>query len=142
MSGEFLPQKQNAADLRQMIRHYLNPETPAPQFGWYSDVEKVEYWALVWGVAIMTITGFLLWFESLFPRLLLDVATVIHRYEAILAVLAIIVWHFYHVHWRPEVFRMNPVWLRGRISVEELRRHHPLAYQTLMHNLQKANNPS
>jgi len=132
--SELLPRKQDLADLRQMLRHYLNPNESPPQFGWYSYVEKVEYWALVWGVAVMTLTGFLLWFESLFSKLLLDIATLIHRYEAILAVLSIVVWHFYHVHWRPEVFPMSPVWLKGRIPIEELRRRHPLAYQTVMEN--------
>ena len=137
---EMFPRKQDLADLRQMIRHYLNPAEPVPQFGWYSYVEKAEYWALVWGTVVMTITGFLLWFESLSPKLLLDIATIIHRYEAILAVLAIIVWHFYHVHWRPEVFPMNPVWLTGRISIEDLRRHHPLAYQSMMEEWLKESN--
>ncbi len=90
----------------------------------------------------MTLTGFLLWFESMVPKLWLDIATVVHRYEAILAVLAIIVWHFYHVHWKPGVFPMSSVWLTGRISEEELRDHHPLAYETVMKKLGKESNES
>jgi cytochrome b subunit of formate dehydrogenase len=101
-------------DFRQTIRHYRRADVPRSEFGWFSYLEKVEYWALVWGTAIMTVTGFILWFETLSPKWLLDLATVVHRYEAILAVLAMFVWHFYHVHLAPDVFPMSPVWLSGR----------------------------
>ena len=139
---ELLPHRQDLTDLRQIMRYYLNPDQPPPQFGWYNYVEKVEYWALVWGIAVMSITGFLLWFEVQFSKLLLDIATIIHRYEAILAVLAIVVWHFYHVYWKPEIFPMNPVWLTGRISTEELRHRYPLAYHAMMEKLLKESDES
>lgn len=112
---ELVPRKQDLHDFAQMIRHYRHPgAVPKPVFGWYSYVEKAEYWALVWGTLIMGASGFALWLEEYVPKVLLDVALVVHRYEAILAVLAVIVWHFYHVHLAPEVFPMSPVWLTGR----------------------------
>ena len=129
---EMIPRRKDLDDLRQMIRVFMDVKQPLPQFGWYNYVEKAEYWALVWGTAVMSLSGLLLWFEFLAPKLLLDIATIIHRYEAILAVSAIFVWHFYHVHWKPEVFPMSPVWIKGHISEEELLHRHPLAYETIM----------
>jgi cytochrome b subunit of formate dehydrogenase len=85
-----------AASLRCLARG-LPPPAPA---GPFSYVEKFEYWSVLWGTAIMGITGTGLWFQmvaTLFvPRWVLDVAMTIHYYEAILACLAIVVWHFYH----------------------------------------------
>ncbi|MDP6777277.1 MAG: cytochrome B, partial [Candidatus Latescibacteria bacterium] len=91
---------------------------------------KAEYWALAWGSVIMTVTGFALWFENtslrLIPKWGLDVATAIHYYEAWLAVLAIVVWHFYWVIFNPKMYPMSLVWLTGRMSEEQMAEEHPL----------------
>jgi len=139
---ELLPRKKDWDDLQQMIRYFRDPHQSPPQFGWYNYVEKAEYWSLVWGVIMMGATGFALWAEWAFPKLVLDIATVVHRYEAILAVASIFIWHFYHVHWKPEVFPMNPVWLTGTITEEQLRHHHPLAYESVMRRIQKESDES
>jgi len=80
--------------------------------------EKLEYLALMWGIAVMTVTGFALWFENTmlrwFPKWFGDVATAIHFYEAILASLAILVWHFYFVIFDPVIYPMDLAWLTGR----------------------------
>jgi hypothetical protein len=72
----------------------------------------------MWGIVVMTVTGFALWFENWTLRMLPgwapDVATAIHFYEAILATLAIIVWHFYFVLLDPVVYPMDTAWLRGK----------------------------
>jgi cytochrome b subunit of formate dehydrogenase len=91
------------------------PEAPAaPKLGY---AEKMEYLALVWGLVVMTVTGFLLWFDDLLlrflPKWVSDVATVIHFYEAVLASLAILVWHLYFVIFDPVVYPMDPAWLTG-----------------------------
>jgi cytochrome b subunit of formate dehydrogenase len=112
---QLLPRKRDLSDFVAMTRYYRSPATtPKPEFGWYNYMEKAEYWALVWGTFIMGLTGFALWMEEYVPKVLLDLSLVIHRYEAILAVLAVLVWHFYHVHLAPDVFPMSPVWLTGR----------------------------
>lgn len=107
-----------------------------PRFGRYGLVEKLEYGAVVWGNLVMIATGFALWRPDWFfgwaPPWMFDVCRVIHGYEATLAFLAIIVWHMYHVHLRPEVFPMNRAWLDGRISREEMRHHHPREYVALL----------
>ena len=78
----------------------------------------MEYLAEVWGTVLMAVTGFLLWFETLtlrwLPSWTLDLATVVHFYEAVLATLAILVWHFYAVIFDPLVYPMDSAWLTGR----------------------------
>jgi len=89
----------------------------------HSYIEKAEYWALVWGSAVMVGTGVLLWGNNLtlrwLPKALLDVATSIHFYEAVLATLAILVWHFYFVIFDPDVYPMDTAWMSGKSPREE-----------------------
>ncbi len=108
-------------DLRQAFQGLaynlgLRAEPPLlPEHGY---VEKIEYWAMVWGTAIMTLTGLMLWGHNLIlrwlPKVFLDLASTIHFYEAVLAALAILVWHFYGVIFDPEVYPMDTAWLTGR----------------------------
>jgi len=81
-------------------------------------------------------SGALLWFEnitlSIFPKYMLDIAKEAHSDEALLATLAIIIWHFYNVHFNPHKFPMNKVWLTGRLSEEEMVEEHPLEYEEIM----------
>jgi len=126
-----LPRLQDVRDAVQMIRYYLRVSDSHPAFDRFSYIEKAEYWALVWGSVVMTLTGFSLWFENvslrLMPKWVLDVSTVIHYYEAWLAVLAIIVWHFYWVIFNPRMYPMSLVWCTGRMSEEAMAEEHPLA---------------
>ena len=105
----------------------LRDHTPCIQR--FSYVEKAEYWALVWGTAIMAITGLALWFDNvviqLLPKGVLDVALVIHYYEAWLATLAILVWHMYSTVFNPHVYPMNPSWLTGTMPEEMYHHEHP-----------------
>jgi cytochrome b subunit of formate dehydrogenase len=91
------------------------PDQPHSRFGY---VEKLEYWAVVWGTVIMGVTGFMIWFPVqvswFLPRWVIDVAVTIHYYEAILACLAILVWHFYHVIFDPDVYPLNWAFWDGR----------------------------
>jgi cytochrome b subunit of formate dehydrogenase len=80
--------------------------------------EKAEYWALVWGSVVMAVTGVMLVFTETvlrsLPKVWLDVAQVVHFYEAVLATLAILVWHLYWVVFDPREYPMNPAWLIGK----------------------------
>jgi cytochrome b subunit of formate dehydrogenase len=95
----------------------------------------MEYWALVWGTIVMVVTGLMLWFKvgvgNILPRWSLDAATAVHFYEAILATLAIIVWHFYQVIFDPDVYPLNWAWYDGKMSVEHYREEHGLDSETL-----------
>jgi len=101
-----------------------------PKFGRFGYAEKMEYWAVVWGTVIMGVTGLMIWFKipvtNFLPRWAVDVATTVHYYEAILACLAILVWHLYHVIFDPDVYPLNRAVLDGRVSREWLEEEHPL----------------
>lgn len=124
----------NLSDLRhvgQNISYYAGFRTEPARYGQFSYVEKSEYWALIWGTLVMTVTGVLLWFDNYFvsawsaPRVLLDVALVIHYYEAWLAFLAIVVWHMYGTMFNPAVYPMNPAWLSGKMPKYMYKDEHP-----------------
>jgi len=95
----------------------------------FNYVEKAEYWALVWGTAVMIATGLMLWFDNWFiqflPKGVLDVALVIHFWEAWLASLAVLVWHLYSVIFHPHVYPMNPSWITGHIPDDMYELEHP-----------------
>jgi len=113
--------------------YWLFPDPP--QYGRYNFIEKFEYLAVLWGNAVMIFTGFFLWAKNLsfrlFPLWVYDIFKIVHSYEAILAFLAIIIWHLYNVHLNPELFPMSRVWINGKITGYELRRLHPLEYRAL-----------
>ncbi|MBX3026164.1 cytochrome c3 family protein [bacterium] len=123
------PGRQDLRDLGQMLRYYLGRADRGAAFGRFSYAEKAEYWALIWGSAVMTATGFALWFATwslrLVPKWALDLATVVHYYEAWLATLAIVVWHFYWVIFNPQIYPMSLVWWHGRLSREAMAHEHP-----------------
>jgi len=78
---------------------------------------------------VMVVTGLMLWFDNWFiqflPKGVLDVALVIHFWEAWLASLAIVVWHFYSVIFHPDVYPMNPSWITGHIPDDMYVKEHP-----------------
>lgn len=115
---EMVPRFEDWHELRARVRYYLG-RSPSPPHGVkLGYIEKSEYLAFWWGTAVMAITGFLLWFDDFalrwFPKWVSDAATAIHFYEAILASLAILVWHFYWVIFDPAVYPMDMAWWNGR----------------------------
>ncbi len=127
-----LPTSKDFRDFWHMLKYYLGLSQTKPLFGRFSYIEKFEYWAVFWGIAVMGITGLTLWFPTVamlfLPKWATDVARVIHSYEALLAFLSIILWHFYNVHLNPSVFPMSTAWIDGLISEEHMREEHPLEY--------------
>ena len=90
---------------------------------------------MVWGAVVMAATGLLLWANNLamrfLPKTWLDVATSVHFYEAVLATLAIVVWHFYSCIFDPDVYPLNTAFLTGCTRVRKNRlREHPVAEGT------------
>ncbi|MGE5176398.1 MAG: cytochrome b/b6 domain-containing protein [Hyphomicrobiales bacterium] len=122
-------------DATAAMRYYLGRTKERPRFGRFSYVEKSEYWALVWGTIVMAVTGTIMWFQDPFIDLLTklgwDVARTVHVYEAVLATLAIIVWHFYFVIFNPDVYPMNSAWITGTLSEEEMEEEHPLELEAI-----------
>ncbi|HZT69632.1 MAG TPA: cytochrome b/b6 domain-containing protein [Terriglobia bacterium] len=115
---ELKPQYEDVIEAVRTFAFNLGLSRTRPPRSSHSYVEKGEYWAVVWGGVLMTITGLMLWAHNLvlawLPMVFLQLASTIHFYEAVLAALAILVWHFYSVIFDPEVYPMDPAWLTGR----------------------------
>jgi cytochrome b subunit of formate dehydrogenase/mono/diheme cytochrome c family protein len=120
-----MPKLQDLTDLMQDVFFYLGLRNSKARYGRFSYVEKAEYWALVWGTIIMAITGFMMWNPIISARFLpgetIPAAKAAHGGEALLAVSAIILWHFYHVHIR----HLNLSMFTGWLSREEMEHEHP-----------------
>lgn len=118
----FFPSMKDFKDFWKNIRFNLGLSKQKPHFGRYGYIEKVEYWALLWGSLIMMLTGAILTFENwamrYFPKWVMDVAVTIHFYEAVLATLAIVVWHFYFTIFDPDHYPMNWSMATGRSKKE------------------------
>ncbi|HJW32393.1 MAG TPA: cytochrome b/b6 domain-containing protein [Holophagaceae bacterium] len=132
---ELMPNWQDAKDILNMFKHNLGFKVERPTFGMFGYAEKMEYWAFMWGTVVMAVTGVLLWAEnwslSRFPKWVLDAATAAHWYEAILATLSILVWHWYLVIFDPDVYPMDTAWLTGDTSGDHLRETRPAYYAAL-----------
>ncbi|MGC8652978.1 MAG: cytochrome c3 family protein [Candidatus Kryptoniota bacterium] len=132
---DMIPKVQDLRDLVGVFKYNLGLSKEKPQLGRFSYIEKFEYLALIWGTVIMGLTGFILWFNNYFLGIVgpigMDAATLIHYYEAVLASLAILVWHFYFVIFNPDVYPLNPACITGMLSEEEMFKEHPLELQRL-----------
>lgn len=133
--GALIPRYQDVLDLVQNIRYHLFRADHPPQYGRFDYAEKAEYLALIWGTAVMAMTGCMLWFPDVFtgtlPSWTIEVATVIHFYEAVLATLAIVVWHFFFVIYHPREYPMRLSWITGTLTEHDYRHHHGLEYEKL-----------
>jgi formate dehydrogenase gamma subunit len=121
-----LPTLQDAKDGWQALLYNIGRSKTPPQMGRYTFEEKMEYWAFVWGAIIMGVTGFMMWNPIATTRILpgevIPAAKAAHGGEALLAVLAIIVWHMYGVH----IKRFNRSMFTGKMTEEEMLHEHPL----------------
>jgi cytochrome b subunit of formate dehydrogenase len=136
----------NRRDLNEFIQSikWFFGMGPRPNYGRYTYWEKFDYFAVAWGVAIIGTTGLVLWFPELFtyivPGWAVNVATIIHSDEALLAVGFIFSIHFFNTHFRPDKFPMDPVIFSGRVSVEELKFDKPGEYEAMVESGELENN--
>lgn len=130
---DMLVRAKDFGDVLGNFRYYLGLSRVKPKIARFGYAEKAEYWAVVWGTILMGLTGLMIWFKlgffAFLPRWAIDIALAIHFYEAVLATLAIIVWHFYHVIFDPDVYPLNFAFLDGRVSEDHYREEHELAYE-------------
>jgi cytochrome b subunit of formate dehydrogenase len=107
-----------------------------PQYGRWTYWEKFDYFAVFWGVFVIGFTGLTLWFPVFFTRFMpgsfLNVATIIHSDEALLATGFIFTVHFFNTHLRPEKFPMDTTVFTGHVPLAELKRDKPLEYEALV----------
>jgi formate dehydrogenase gamma subunit len=132
---DMFPRFKDARDLIANFGYYLGIKTEKPKIARFAYAEKAEYWAVVWGTVIMGLTGLMIWFKigvfGFLPRWWIDIALAVHFYEALLATLAIIVWHFYQVIFDPDVYPVNFAFIDGRVSEESYKEEHALAYEQM-----------
>jgi cytochrome b subunit of formate dehydrogenase len=128
----------NKTDLREFVAStkWFFGLGPRPYYGRFTYWEKFDYFAVFWGMFIIGSTGLLLWFPEFFTLLLpgwtVNVATILHSDEALLAVAFIFTVHFFNTHFRPDKFPIDPVIFTGRITVEELKHDKPREYEQLV----------
>ena len=127
--------KKDLRDLIDSVKWFLS-KGPRPQYSRWTYWEKFDYFAVFWGMFVIGSTGFMLWFPEFFtqfiPGWMLNVATIIHSDEALLAVGFIFTIHFFNTHLRPEKFPMDIVVFTGRMTVEELKHDKPLEYEAMV----------
>jgi cytochrome b subunit of formate dehydrogenase len=123
------PRLRDFSDLWLLTKYNLGLSVKRPTYSRYNYVEKSEYWALIWGSAIMVASGLLLVFEEFtlkyFPLWFSELATAVHFYEAVLASAAIVVWHFYWSIFDPHSYPMNWTWITGRLTHKQLEEREP-----------------
>jgi cytochrome b subunit of formate dehydrogenase len=131
VSLSMLPRYQDVVDGLQAVRYNLGLAKERPRLDRYTWEEKVEYWSLIWGTVVMIATGFMLWNPIATARFLpgefIPAAQVVHGGEALLAILAVLVWHFYSVHLR----HFNRSMFTGRMTEHEMAEEHPLELERI-----------
>jgi formate dehydrogenase gamma subunit len=127
--------KSDLSDVVSAVKYLTGKQDERPRLGRFSYIEKAEYWAVIWGTVVMGATGTVLWFQNIFLPVInvsgMDIATAIHWYEAILASLAILVWHFYFVFLNPDVSPMNKAWYTGYLTRHQMENEHPLELEEI-----------
>ena len=124
-------------DLFEMVAHfkYFVGLAPRPRFDHFTYWEKFDYWAVFWGMFIIGGSGLMLWFPTLFARVVpgwfFNIAMLIHGEEALLAVGFIFTIHFFNGHLRPEKFPMDLVAFTGKLPEHELRDERPAEWDRL-----------
>lgn len=130
LARDFLPTKKDLTEAVGTGCWLLGLRRDKPPRGRFGYPEKMEYWAVIWGTLVMGVTGLMVWFKMVvthwLPRWTVDVALTIHYYEAILACLAILVWHFYQVIFDPDVYPLNLACWDGKVSRRWHAQEHPL----------------
>jgi len=129
-SWTMFPSIKDVTDLFDTISYGLGIRKDPPQFDRFQFREKFDYFADMWGTFVMGLSGLILWFPTIIGNHLPDLAFaasyIAHSYEGLLAMMAIIVWHFYNAHFNPDMFPMNPTWFTGNMTESEMAREHPL----------------
>lgn len=119
-----LPGLKDVTDMLDAVRYNLGLAKRHPRFPHFSVAEKIEYWSLIWGSVLMIITGFMLWNPIATTRFLpgqfIPAAKTAHSAEALLAVLAVLIWHFYSVH----VKTFNRSIVTGKLTREQMGEEH------------------
>ncbi len=131
LSAAMFPTWQDVRDAGQMIKYLFFLSNRKPKFGKYNFEQKFTYWFLFFGIGIMVVTGFILWFPiqvtSILPGGVVPAAKLAHSTEAIVAAIFVVIWHFYHVHFE----RLNLSIFTGWLNEDDMREFHASEFERL-----------
>ena len=136
--NSLVPNKKDFTELVATMKWFVG-KGPRPEYGRWTYWEKFDYWAVFWGVAVIGFSGLILWFPEFFtslglPGSFINIATIIHSDEALLAVGFIFTYHFFNTHFRPDKFPMDTVIFTGKVHIDELKEDRPREYEQIMQN--------
>ncbi len=130
-----LPTWQDAYDIVAMFKWFFGAG-PRPVFDHWNYQLKVDYWAPFWGVAMLAITGALLWAKTLtaayLPGWMFNISTLLHGDECVLAALYLFTIHFFVSHWRPDKFPIDVVIFTGSMPLDEFKHEFGVEYARLV----------
>jgi cytochrome b subunit of formate dehydrogenase len=133
--NSLVPRWQDLHDAVAMFRWFFG-KGPRPVFDRWTYWEKFDYWAPFWGVTIIGVSGFMMWFPALtatyLPGWVFNVAMIAHGEEAFLAAVFLFTVHFFNNHFRPDKFPIDVVMFTGSMPVEEFAREHAVEYRRLV----------
>lgn len=132
-----VPLPGDVKDAVQNILYFIGLSKTKPEFGRYNYIQKFDYWAVFWGMAIIGLSGLILAFPTTAAIFLpqwsvnwiWEVFFVLHSDEALLAIVYIVIMHFYSEHLKLENFPMSMTWITGRLSMDKFKHEHPLEYE-------------
>lgn len=131
---DMLPRPKDLWDMRDNFLYFIHVKKEPPEFDRFCYKHKIEYGALIAGTTIVSVTGLILWSQSEWSKFVVDIATLVHGMEAILACLAIMIWHFYEVLFKPHKSPLDDTWLTGVIDEEEMKEEYALHYKKIMND--------
>jgi formate dehydrogenase gamma subunit len=131
LSSAIFPDWQDFRDAWQMLRYLLFLSKEKPKFRKYNFEQKITYWFLFFGIGIMVISGFIIWFPititTILPGGIIPAAKLAHSTEAIVAAIFVLIWHIYHVH----LERLNLSIFTGWLNERDMQEFHALEYERL-----------
>ncbi|MDA8212513.1 MAG: cytochrome b/b6 domain-containing protein [Clostridia bacterium] len=131
-----VPTKQDALNAFHHAKYLLGITKEPPKHDRYTYLEKFEYLAGGYGIILMGLTGFFLWFPEIaaavMPRWVIHLLRIAHSNEAVVCLIAVSIGHFFWVHFHPDVFPTSKVWINGKISRHHEMEEHPLEYERLV----------
>jgi cytochrome b subunit of formate dehydrogenase len=127
-----LPRWKDVQDLVGNVRWFLFL-APRPKYDRWTYWEKFDFWAATWGLFVIGLSGFMLWFPEWWTRIVpgwfLNAAVIVHGIEALLDIAFIFTVHVFHANLRPDKFPLDTMFYTGRLTEREFRHERPLEYE-------------
>ncbi len=131
-----VPRHKDLSDFFQKLAFNLGLSNNLPAFDRYDYLQKLQYWGVAIGTAVMIVTGMVLWFVNesmaILPKWIIDLTLIVHGWDGVLIFIVLFLFHMYNVHLNPAVFPMSMTWIDGKIQVDRMKNEHRLEYDRLV----------